>query len=99
MSKADDLKARAAQIAARRRTSSGASGTGEISSRKISLTVQLQEGLYRGLKAWPSEAGLPAALGRASVPTVEVMRALVEELLSSDELQELIQKRISKNLK
>lgn len=101
-SRAEELRAQAALVASRRRSAKAdgppVSGRAKLSDKKISLTVQLQESYYDQLKSWPDRVGLTEQLGRKRIPTVEIMRALVEELLSNTELRDRIMRRMMRNM-
>lgn len=101
-SKAEELRARAAEVAQRRRAAKEegvpASKRAKLSDKKVSLTVQLQETYYDQLKSWPDRVGLTEQLGRKRIPTVEIMRALVEELMSNTELRDKIMRRMMRNM-
>lgn len=103
VSKSEQLRAKAAEVANRRRESTEKSaneaGRTQLKAQKVSLTVQLQESYYDQLKAWPERVGLPELLGRKRIPTVEVMRALVEELMNNTELRDKIVRRVLQNLR
>jgi hypothetical protein len=62
------------------------------------MTVELAPDLYRAVKAFPEDMALPDATGRARIPSVEVFRALVEELIDSPELRKSVAKRIRENV-
>lgn len=100
----DELRAQAKRVANRRREAAAEMpGVTQaqlgLSGKTTQLTVTIQRGLYMRLKAWPDAMKLPQRLGRISVPTVEVMRALIEEMLESEELSERISERIMDSLK
>lgn len=64
----------------------------------VKLTVELLPGAYRQVKQFPDEMGIPEATGKARIPTVEVFRALLEELADDVELRQRVAARITENL-
>ncbi|MFT4471945.1 hypothetical protein ACMX2H_18740, partial [Arthrobacter sulfonylureivorans] len=64
----------------------------------VSLTVQVQPALYKELKAWPDTTNISEVTGKARIPTVEVVRAALEEMLADAALQKRVAKRVIKNL-
>ncbi|MEB0288538.1 hypothetical protein QN355_18560 [Cryobacterium sp. 10S3] len=60
------------------------------------MTTDLAPQSYRGLLAY--SAGLAEDLGRAKVPHVEVIRALIAELNANPALQETIGKAVRTQL-
>ena len=104
MTKASDLAARAARLSVRPATSrasgSDAEDTGESEipskplqraaprAKPVRVTTDLAPQSYRALLAYC--AALAEDLGRAKVPNVEVIRALVNELSTDPKLQATI---------
>jgi hypothetical protein len=62
------------------------------------MTVELEPAAYQFVKAFPDAMGVPQAVGKVRVPTVEVFRALLEELEASAELRTAVAARIRSNL-
>lgn len=96
MTKAQDFAARAAVVA-------GADPLPEPSrygprTAPVKMTVELDYEVYLFVKAFPDAAGIPAAVGKARVPTVEVFRALLQELEEDLDLQVRVARRIRKNV-
>jgi hypothetical protein len=110
MTKAEDMRARAARIA--QRSSQGAADApAEVSepapveptvtrpvvrSTPVRITADLPPQSYRSLVDYA--ASLAARFGRARVPHVNVIRALVLELERDETLQERIASRIAEQL-
>lgn len=65
-------------------------------AKPVRVTTDLAPQSYRGLLAY--SAGLAEQLGRAKVPHVEVIRALIAELNTNPALQETIGKAIRAQL-
>ena len=61
-------------------------------AKPVRVTTDLAPQSYRGLLAY--SAGLAEDLGRAKVPHVEVIRALIAELNTNPALQETISKAV-----
>ncbi|MCJ0700227.1 DUF2274 domain-containing protein [Frigoribacterium faeni] len=109
MSKADELRARAA-----RATQRAASTTPEqdqpgpaaetapsprpsvIRAKPVRITADLSPQVYRGLIDYA--AGLAEDLGQVRVAHVNITRALVAELLQNDELQGAVARRVRAQL-
>lgn len=68
-------------------------------TRPVRLSVDVHTEEYRDLKAYPDELRIPEQIGRAQVPTMEVMRALVAELLTNDEVRAAVAARLVRTLK
>jgi hypothetical protein len=108
MSKADEMRARAARAtqrtpspSAESRASDAATDTPSASSatrpnmvraKPIRITADLSPQVYRGLIDYAAE--LASAQGRARVAHVHVVRALVAELIENVELQKAIARRV-----
>ena len=65
-------------------------------AKPVRVTTDLAPQSYRGLLAY--SAGLAEDLGRAKVPHVEVIRALIAELQTNPALQETISKAVRAQL-
>jgi hypothetical protein len=89
MSKADEMRARAAR--ATQRTPS-ATRPNMVRAKPIRITADLSPQVYRGLIDYAAE--LASAQGRARVAHVHVVRALVAELIENVELQKAIARRV-----
>jgi hypothetical protein len=99
----NSLAARAAAVTFRPdpdspETQAAHGGVAPPRARPVKLTVEVSPGLYSMLKAYPDEAGLPEATGKARIPSVEVFRALLEELAVNKELREHVATRIRENV-
>ena len=99
----EELRERAKRVANRRReapeeTEEQTSGRARLTNKPVQLTVTIQQEYYRRLKEWPERVGLLEKLNKTRIPTVEVMRALIEELFSNDELRDKIIRRITRNM-
>lgn len=68
-------------------------------AKPVRLSVDLSPEQYREVTAWPVEAGIPEAAGVLKVPTVEVFRALVDELMDDPELQDRVRIRVIAELR
>ena len=68
-------------------------------TRPVRLSVDVHTEEYREIKAYPDELRIPEQIGRAQVPTMEVMRALVAELLTNDEVRAAVAARLIRTLK
>jgi hypothetical protein len=66
--------------------------------RPVSMTVDLAPELYRIVKDFPGEMGIPQATGKIRIPSAEVFRALVQELAEDEALRERVANRITANL-
>jgi hypothetical protein len=95
---ADELDAAADAVLARRAPAPPEPKKGPSRTRPVRLSVDIGKETYREIKAFPDEMGIPEQLGRAQVPTMDVMRALVDELLTNDEVRESVAKRLLANL-
>lgn len=109
MSKADEMRARAARAGQRAATPpppvleeapikepSAATTPSVVRSTPVRITADLPPQSYRSLVDY--SAALANRLGRARVPHVNVIRALVVELSQDDELQQRIAKRVAQQL-
>lgn len=96
MSKTADLEARAAAVTARPEPAPAAAVPPRV--RPVKMTVDLSPEQYRQVKAYPDAMGLPEATGKAKIATVEVFRALLEELAVNAELREHVATRIRANV-
>lgn len=67
-------------------------------ARPVSMTVDLAPELYRIVKDFPAEMGIPQATGKIRIPSAELFRALVQELAEDEALRERIANRIAANL-
>jgi hypothetical protein len=94
MTKAQDFAARAAKVAG---TTTKAKAPA-VRTAPVKMTVELDPGLYSFVKAFPEAQGIPAALGKVRVPTVEVFRALLEELEEDPDLAGRVAGRVRDNL-
>jgi len=94
MTKAQDFAARAAKVAGNGKAPKAPA----VRTAPVKMTVELDPGLYSFVKAFPDAQGVPAALGKVRVPTVEVFRALLEELEEDGELAGRIAGRMRDNL-
>jgi hypothetical protein len=95
----DDLDAAADAVLARQPAAAPAPANGPSRSRPVRLSVDLGKETYRDLKAYPDELRIPEQLGRAQVPTMDIMRALVDELLTNDEVRAAVAARLIRTLK
>ncbi|HAQ9610280.1 TPA: DUF2274 domain-containing protein [Enterococcus faecium] len=111
MSKADEMRARAAR-ATQRTTSPSAeakapndamdtpatasSTPSVVRSKPVRITADLSPQVYRGLIEYAAE--LASTQGRARVAHVHVVRALVAELVENEELQKAIARRVRSQL-
>ena len=106
-----ELVARAARLAERQPPSRPADASAEPAgesqaikpahrpaprAKPVRVTTDLAPQSYRGLLAY--SAGLAEELGRAKVPHVEVIRALITELNTNPALQETIGKAVRAQL-
>jgi hypothetical protein len=64
----------------------------------VKMTVELDHAAYQFVRNFPDVMGIPAAVGKVRVPTVEVFRALLEELDQDPELAARIAARIKANV-
>jgi hypothetical protein len=64
----------------------------------VKMTVELDHAAYQFVRAFPDVMGIPAAVGKVRVPTVEVFRALLEELGQDQDLAARIAARIRDNV-
>lgn len=107
MSRADDIKARAAALSNRRAPAvqdapDVAAGppvtraTQNLAPRAkpVRVTTDLAPQSYRALLSYCAE--MAEDLGRAKVPHVEVIRALISELNANPELQATIRQAVAK---
>ena len=101
MSKAQDFAARAALVAGTKAPDApGAPDRPAPPPRTapVKMTVELDHAVYQFVKSWPDAAGIPAAVGKVRVPTVEVFRALLQELEADSDLQGRVASRVRDNL-
>lgn len=99
MTKAQDFAARAAVVAgAVAPDATGARQAVAPRTAPVKMTVELDHAVYVFVKAFPDAAGIPAAVGKVRVPTVEVFRALLQELEEDLDLQVRVASRIRKNV-
>lgn len=111
MTSKTEMAARAARLAGRQPTNRPADAVAEVEgetqtvkpahrpaprAKPVRVTTDLAPQSYRGLLAY--SAGLAEDLGRAKVPHVEVIRALVNELNTNPALQETIGKAVRTQL-
>lgn len=113
MSKAEDIKARAALLATRKATTqptfaaqdaldavetppARAQQRSAPRAKPVRVTTDLAPQSYRALLAYCAE--MAEGLGRAKVPHVEVIRALISELNANPELQATIRQAVTKQL-
>jgi len=110
MSKADEIRARAARVAQRSSQASGpapdvadeatpartAPQAPVVRSKPVRITADLPPQSYRSLVDYA--ASLASRFGRARVPHVNVIRALVLELEDDQALQGRIAARIAQDL-
>jgi len=109
MSKADEIRARAARATQRTRPvaedSETASGPvrsspparpATVRAKPVRITADLPPQVYRGLIAYA--ASLATTQGRARVAHVHVIRALVSELAENEDLQAAIAQRVESQL-
>lgn len=111
MTSKTELAARAARLSERQPTSRPADAAAEPAgesqavkpthrpvprAKPVRVTTDLAPQSYRGLLAY--SAGLAEDLGRAKVPHVEVIRALITELNTNPALQETIGKAVRAQL-
>lgn len=113
MSKADDIKARAAALSNRRAPAAApaaqdapdvpAEATAPRAPQRMAprakpvrVTTDLAPQSYRALLSYCAE--MAEDLGRAKVPHVEVIRALISELNANPELQATIRQAVTKTL-
>ena len=114
MSKAEDMKARAAGLATRKVTMQaapvGQDEPGAVTetpsaraqqrsaprAKPVRVTTDLAPQSYRALLAYCAE--MAEGLGRAKVPHVEVIRALISELNANPELQATIRQKVTTQL-
>ena len=96
----EDLDAAADAVLARRPAPVPAStSNGPSRTRPVRLSVDITKATYQDVKAYPDELRIPEQLGRVSIPTMDVMRALVDELLSNDEVRAAVAARLIRTLK
>lgn len=67
-------------------------------TRPVRLSVDVGKETYRDLKTFAEDMGLPEQLGRAQIPTMEVIRALIDELSVNKRLREQVAKRLLRSL-
>lgn len=110
MSKAEEMRARAARVAQRSNQSSGSASDetaapaaaatpakpAVVRSKPVRITADLPPQSYRSLVDYA--ASLATRFGRARVPHVNVIRALVLELEDDQALQGRIAARIAQEL-
>lgn len=83
MSSAEDVRARAARITDHREPRAG-SARRKLAAKPVRSTVDLPAGQHARLRAWCGETAVE--LGRARVTSQEVLRALVDLLLTDETL-------------
>lgn len=109
MSKAEEIRARAARVAQRSKQLGSGSSPDEVAepavaapksavvrSKPVRITADLPPQSYRSLVDYA--ASLASRFGRARVPHVNVIRALVLELEDDQALQGRIAARIAQDL-
>jgi hypothetical protein len=113
VSKADDMKARAAALSNRRASAAAPAGQDAPDvaveapaprapqrlaprAKPVRVTTDLAPQSYRALLSYCAE--MAEDLGRAKVPHVEVIRALISELNANPELQATIRQAVTKSL-
>lgn len=94
----DAIDAAADAVLARPAAAAAAPRSGPSRSRPVRLSVDLGKETYRDLKAYPDELGIPEQIGRAQVPTMDIMRALVDELLTNAEVRDAVAARLIRTL-
>lgn len=87
-----NLRARAASVG--KSAPAAAPGVKAPRAEPVRLSVDLPPVTYRAVTAFPEDMGIPAATGRARIPTVEVFRALAEELAADEALRRRVADRI-----
>jgi hypothetical protein len=97
MSKAQDIAARAAAVAAPT-VPVAEPKAAPVRTAPVKMTVELDPAYYTFVRNWPDAVGLPAQVGKARVPTVEVFRALLQELETDGELATRVARRVRANL-
>jgi hypothetical protein len=85
--RAEKLRAKAGRLAEERELPAG-SPLHKLAAKPVRATVDLSADQHAGLRAWCGETAVE--FGRARVTTQEVLRALVERLLSDEALAEAI---------
>lgn len=95
MTKAQDFAARAALVAV---PDSAKPQAPAVRTAPVKMTVELDHSVYQFVRGFPDAMGIPAALGKVRVPTVEVFRALLEELAQDQDLAARVAARIRENL-
>ena len=114
MSKVEDMKARAAALANRKTTTQSAQVSQDAPdvvaetpaarapqrsaprAKPVRVTTDLAPQSYRALLAYCAE--MAEDLGRAKVPHVEVIRALISELNANPDLQATVRQAVTKQL-
>ena len=109
MSKADEIRARAARATQRTPSAAESSQTGganvessptarpaTVRAKPVRITADLPPQVYRGLITYAAD--LATAQGRARVAHVHVIRALVSELTENEGLQAAIAQRVASQL-
>jgi len=109
MSKADEIRARAARATQRTRpavenseTAGGAvqpappARPATLRAKPVRITADLPPQVYRGLIDYA--ASLATTQGRARIAHVQVIRALVSELAENEGLQAAIEQRVASQL-
>lgn len=98
MSTAKDLAARAAKLSQRPEEPPAHRQAPPPRASPVRLSVDVSPLTYRAVTSYPEEMNLPEATGRARIPTVEVFRALAEELAVNKDLRNRVAERIRNNL-
>jgi hypothetical protein len=96
----DEMDAAADAVLARPAAAAPAPrSNGPSRTRPVRLSVDITKTTYQDVKAYPDELRIPEQVGRVSIPTMEVMRALVDELLTNDEVRAAVAARLIRTLK
>jgi hypothetical protein len=62
--------------------------------RRIKMSVDLPQSLYKAVNGFAEDMGIPDATGRARIANVEIFRALVEVLIEDRGLRARVASRI-----
>lgn len=97
---AKDLAARAAKVNKRPAAEEPPAKRSAAAPRiePVRLSVDVSPVIYKRVSRFAEDMGLPEAAGKARIPTVEVFRALAEELAVNEELREQVAARILANV-